>query len=100
MAKIKVPTVLIRSPNAGVFVGGLVSHTDGTVVLNDARRLWYWAGASSLSELAMKGVSRPKECKFPCAVPQMTILRVCEIIPMTAEAVATLAAVPVWTQHA
>ncbi len=100
MAKIKVPTVLVRSTNAGVFVGGLVSHTDGTVVLNDARRLWYWAGASSLSELAMKGVSRPKECKFPCSVPQMTILGVCEIIPMTAEAVASVAAVPVWTQHA
>ncbi len=101
MDKIKFPAVLIRSTNAGVFVGELVSHTDhGTVVLNNARRIWYWAGASSLSELAMKGVSRPKECKFPCVVPQMTILGVCEIIPMTAEAVASVAAVPVWTQHA
>jgi hypothetical protein len=102
MAKIKtpIPTVLIRSTNAGVFVGALISHENGTVVLNDARRLWYWAGASSLSELATKGVSRPQECKFPCTVPRITVLGVCEIIPMTTAAIASVAAVPVWTQHA
>lgn len=39
---------IIRSDRAGVFAG-TVSEVDGqTVILNDARRLWYWTGASKV----------------------------------------------------
>jgi hypothetical protein len=90
---------IVRSANAGVFAGEIVSQEADSVVMKNARRLWYWSGASSLSELATKGVSRPAQCKFPCPVPEITVFGVCEIIPMTDEAVASVAAVPVWTQH-
>jgi len=69
------------------------------VQLANARRLWYWVGASSLSELAVRGVSKPESCKFPVAVPEIILTEAIEIIPCTDEARASIAAVPEWTSH-
>lgn len=89
---------IIRSETAGVFFGYLAETklADGAVKLKDARRCWYWSGAASLSQLAVDGTSKPKECKFPVAVPEVTILRVIEIIPITEKALTSLREVPVW----
>ena len=57
--------VLIRTYSAGVFAGYLKSRKGQEVILEKARRLWYWKGAASLSQLAIDGVSSPQECKFP-----------------------------------
>lgn len=90
--------VMVRSANAGVFYGTLVKREGDTVVLKDSRRVWYWEGAATLSELANSGTSKPDSCKFPAPIiGKHTILGVCEIIEMTPEAVASLDAVPVWT---
>jgi len=40
------------------------------VELVNARRLWYWSGAASLSQMALEGVKNPDTCKFPAAVPK------------------------------
>ena len=90
---------MVRTKSAGVFVGYLAEREDSEVILNDARRIWYWEGAASLSELATLGTSKPKECKFPCAVSEVTLLEVIEMIPVTKKALATINAVPVWTAH-
>jgi hypothetical protein len=66
------------------------------VTLANARRLWYWDGAASLSQLAMEGVSSPKTCKFPPAVDQVIVLGVCEIISATPQAVESVNAVTPW----
>ena len=90
--------VMVRSTNAGVFYGKVVSRDEDTVVLKDSRRVWYWAGAATLSELANRGTSKPEECKFPAPIQgEHTVLGVCEIIEMTPKAVASLDAVPVWS---
>ena len=57
--------VIVRTRSAGVHAGELISHNKKGVELKNARRLWYWDGAASLSQLAMEGVSRPENCKFP-----------------------------------
>ena len=90
-------TVLIRSRDAGVHYGQLTHHDGNTVTLHNARRVWYWAGAATLSQLSQEGTSRPQDCKFPMPVPTITILGVCEIIPMTPKAITSLNAVPVWS---
>ena len=72
--------VIVRARDAGVHAGYLVSHTDTIVVLRDSRRIWYWDGAASLSELAVYGASRPEGCKFAVKVPLITIVNWCEII--------------------
>jgi hypothetical protein len=90
--------VLIRTYSAGVFVGYLKSKKDGEVVLLNARRIWYWDGANSLSELANEGVSKPQNCKFPAEVNEITLLNVIEIIPVTEKAKKNISEVPIWKQ--
>jgi hypothetical protein len=88
--------VIVRTYSAGVFAGTLNSRDGKEVVLSDARRLWYWAGAASLSQLAVSGTSRPKDCKFPTAVSSVTLTEAIEILDVTPEAEASIKAVPVW----
>jgi hypothetical protein len=88
--------VIVRADRAGVFAGEIESIDGSTVKLKDARRIWYWAGAASLSELAMRGTSKPKSCKFPCAVASMIVFGVIEIIPTTEQAQKSMAEVPEW----
>jgi hypothetical protein len=90
--------VIVRTYSAGVFVGWLESKNGKEVVLTKARRLWYWAGASSLSQLAMEGVKRPLECKFPCEVDRVVLLEAIEILDVTEAVRLNIAAVPVWSQ--
>lgn len=94
--------VIVRASSAGVFAGTLESRTEsaaGTnVVLTNARRLWYWSGAASLSQLAVDGTTRPAQCKFPVEVARHEVLGVCEILDVTDVARASIAAVPVWRQ--
>lgn len=91
--------VIVRTKNAGVFAGEFLSRNGQEVILKNARRLWYWEGASSLSELAMLGVSKPSKCKFPCEVNQVELLEVIEILDVTEKAKESIKGVPVWTQH-
>lgn len=91
--------VIVRTYSAGVFAGYLESYgKDREVNLINARRLWYWDGASSLSQLAMEGVSRPENCKFPCEVEKIKLLEAIEVIGVTEKARECIAKVPVWHQ--
>jgi len=90
--------VCCRTYSAGVFAGYLESRKGKEVVLRDARRLWYWKGASSLSQLAVEGVKEPDECKFPCEVDKIELMEAIEIIEMTKEAQESINSVPVWKQ--
>lgn len=90
------PYVIVRTYTAGVFAGELSVRKGKEVTLQNARRLWYWAGAASLSQLAQSGTSRPSECKFPCAVDSITLTEAIEILAVTEAARASIAAVPVW----
>ena len=89
--------VVVRTYSAGVFAG-LLAKQDGTeVVLEQARRLWYWRGAASLSELAVRGVKRPNECKFPVAVPRIVLTEAIEILDTTPQARASIEGVAEWS---
>lgn len=88
---------IVRSINAGVFCGKIESRDGQHVVMTDARRLWYWAGAASLSQLAQSGTSKPKECKFPEAVDRMEVFEVIEIIDVSDAALASINSVEVWS---
>lgn len=87
---------IVRTYSAGVFAGYIQSRKGQEVIMLDARRLWYWAGAASLSQLAVSGTSKPGECKFPVAVPRVELLQVVEILDVTPAAEAILKAVPEW----
>ena len=88
--------VIVRTFSAGVFAGELVERNGKEVTLTNARRLWYWSGAASLSQLSQEGVKNPKDCKFPCEVPSVTLTEAIEILPCSDVARKSIAGVPVW----
>lgn len=88
--------VIVRTFSAGVFAGTLESKKGQEVVLKDARRLWYWKGANTLSQLAMEGVKFPKDCKFPIAVTRIELTQAIEILFVTEEARKSIESVPEW----
>jgi len=87
---------MVRAESAGVFAGILISRNGNEVLLKQARRIWYWCGAATLSQLAQSGTSTPNKCKFPEIVNQVLLIKVIEIIPITAKAAKTIKAVPIW----
>lgn len=88
--------VIVRTYSAGVFAGWLKSRKGQEVELTDARRLWYWAGAASLSQLANEGVKNPGNCKFPATVPSVILTQAIEILPVSEKAKKIIAEVPEW----
>jgi len=88
--------VIVRTNSAGVFAGNLKSKNGQEVVLLSARRLWYWKGAATLSQLAVDGVSEPNSCKFPCEVEEITLTQAIEIIPCTKKAQQSIRGVKIW----
>ncbi len=93
--------VLVRTYTMGVFAGILDSASTETVkILKDARRIWYWKGAASLSQLAVDGTSDPQGCKFPTEVAriELTSPQGFEILDVTDKARESIKGVPVWKQ--
>jgi len=92
------PYVIVRTDRAGVFAGYLYKRNNTEATILNARRLWYWKGASSLSQLAVDGVKYPNECKFPCEVSKVEVTGVIEILEVTEKARLSIKGVPEWKQ--
>lgn len=92
--------VVIRSYGAGVFYGTLAEAepTDDkyTVELTDARRLWYWDGAASITQLAAEGTTNPNGCKFTMRSESVVVTSVIEIHGATEKAIESIEAVKEW----
>lgn len=88
--------VIVRTYSAGVFAGYLKERKGQEVVLLKARRLWQWAGAASLSQLAMEGTSAPSSCKFPVEVESVELLQAVEILDVTEKARLSIKGVKIW----
>jgi hypothetical protein len=88
--------VIVRTYSAGVFAGFMHSRKGQEVVLKKARRLWSWAGAASLSQLAQSGTSKPESCKFPEEVDEVLLLQAIEILNVTTKAKKSIESVAVW----
>lgn len=76
--------VLIRTYSAGVHFGTLVGKDGKEVTLTNARRLWSWTGALSLSEIAMKGIDI-KKSKISVPVEEIILTEAIEIIKVSAK---------------
>lgn len=87
---------IVRSDKAGVFFGEIKERNGDEVTMTNVRRIWYWSGAASLSQLAVDGVSKPKDCKFTVYVKEMIILGIIEIIPCTEKAIKSIEGVEEW----
>lgn len=89
---------MVRTYSAGVFAGYVESRDGKEIVLRNARRIWKWAGAASLSQLATYGTSKPNECKFPAPVDKVILTEAIEIIQITKKAKDSIEGVPTWME--
>jgi len=90
------PYMIFRTKSAGVFAGYLESKDGKISMVRSARRLWYWNGAASLSQLAVDGVSKPSDCKFPCEVGRIELIETIERLDCTKKAQDSIQEVKVW----
>ncbi len=90
--------VIVRTQTAGVFAGTFVSRNGQEIVLSNARRIWYWAGAATLSQLAEEGTKKPNECKFPQPVKRVELLNAIEILDVSKAGELSIKKVPEWKQ--
>ena len=87
---------MVRTYSAGVFAGTIKERNGKEATLTNARRIWYWDGAASLSQLAQSGTSKPENCKLPEPVDEVLLTEVIEIIPITDKAKASIDGVAIW----
>lgn len=88
--------VIVRGDSSGVFFGTLAEKDGREVMLTDCRRLWYWDGAASISQLAVDGTTAPENCKFTVTVENIMIMDAIEIIPCSDKAICSIEGVKVW----
>lgn len=88
--------VIVRGDRSGIFFGTLVEKDGREVVLENCRRIWYWEGAASISQLAAEGTKKPNECKFTVSVRSIAILDAIEIIPCSETAICSIEGVKEW----
>ena len=88
--------VIVRGDRSGVFYGTLVKKDGQEVTLEKCRRLWYWDGAASISQLAVDGTKKPERCKFTVTVDSICILDAIEIIPCVEKAIKSIEGVKEW----
>lgn len=70
---------IVRTYSAGVHCGFFASRNGKEVVLNEARRIWRWEGAFTLSAIALNGLGRGSQLSV--AVPEILLTEAIEIIP-------------------
>ncbi len=89
--------VLIRSYGAGVFFGTLETEVftpaGKVVTLSNSRRIHYWEGAASLSQVAQEGI---KLGRVAMTEPIKEVVNVIETTPLSEAAIANLENQPVW----
>lgn len=92
--------VLIRSYASGVHFGLLESKRDTPqgleVTLRNSRRVHYWEGAASLSQMAVDGIGKPESSRVAVCIDSITVQNVIETIPLAEKAFENLKNQPIW----
>jgi len=93
---------IVRSYGAGVFIGYVSekkAELNGVnITLLKAKRIHYWSGACSLTQLALDGTKDGGNCRITDAIDSQFIANVIEIIPVTAKASKIIDEVKIWQQ--
>lgn len=87
---------IVRGEKSGVFFGSIKERNGREVTLENVRRLWYWDGASSISQLAKEGTKNPLNCKFTVTVDEILVLDAIEIDKCSLKAIKSIKEVPEW----
>ena len=91
---------IIRSYGAGVFIGYIKekkAELNGVnVTLCKAKRIHYWSGACSLTQLALDGTKDGGNCRITDPIDEQFISNVIEMLPVTKKASKNIDGVAIW----
>ena len=87
---------IVRSVQAGVFAGNVIKEEGSTFTMTNVRKLHVWYGAGAVQGLALHGTSKPEECRFTPPMPIQKVFNVCESIPASDKAIASIKGVKEW----
>lgn len=89
---------IVRGEKSGVFAGNIIERNGREVLMKNVRRLWYWEGANSISQLAEDGTVSPTRCRFSMTVNEVLVLDAIEIDTCSEKAERSIKEVAVWKQ--
>jgi ferredoxin-fold anticodon binding domain-containing protein len=72
---------VVRTYSAGVHIGTVEAISGTEVLLKNARRIWSWKGAFTLSEVAKNGIN--SDSRISETVDEILLTQAIELIPAT-----------------
>lgn len=87
--------IIARIERAGVFHGTLDYIDNEIIRLKDARRIYYWNGALSVTDMAAKGLTGGK-ISIPVSTVEFMSPMITELNECSVEATKSIEAIKVW----
>lgn len=88
--------VIVRDHRAGVYFGQIARRRDKSIVLKNARHIYYWQGRLSTADIAARGVADGS--KVVTAVPSIELFDVISVMTCEPEAAKQIAEFKPWKQ--
>jgi len=85
---------IIRTYSAGVWFGTVAEKDGNEIIITDARRLWYWKAAKSISLSAVANFGVDQKVSKITAPVSSVWLEAIEIIPATDDAIKSIEGAP------
>lgn len=85
---------IIRTYSAGVWFGTVAEKDGNEIIITDARRLWYWKAAKSISLSAVANFGVDQKASKITAPVESVWLEAIEIIPATDDAIKSIEGAP------
>jgi len=95
---------IIRTYSAGVFAGWIDTNAfnekdNQNSTIYDSRRIHWWEGSASISQMALEGFKKLSSCRIAMVVPKEYLKRVIEVIPCTNIAKEQIEGANIWKNN-
>jgi hypothetical protein len=88
--------IIARIDRAGVFHGTLAAKDAETTTMTDVRRIYYWRGALSVTDMSVTGVKAGSKVTVPAKRVEFETAKVIELIECTDKASKSIESIEPW----
>lgn len=88
--------IIARIDRAGVFHGTLAAKDAEITTMTDVRRIYYWKGALSVTDMSVTGVKAGSKITLPAKRVEFETGRIVELIECTDEASKSIESIKPW----
>ena len=88
---------VVRMDRAGVFFGEIKEADENHIIMTNVRKLWFWAKASAVEQLAVDGEGDSENAKYTLVIEELEMYdKPIQILKCTDKAEKSLSEVPAW----